>query len=197
MLLEPSGLAMPLRPAGPVQDTDLVRKNQRVDDADQIPQPPRPIAVLDIDGVLADVRHRLHHLEKHPKSWSGFFAAAPGDPLLPEGAAVAGRLAQDHEVVYLTGRPERCRRDTVRWLSVHGLPDGVLLMRREADRRPARQAKLAHLRVLSRRGTIAVLVDDDPDVIAAATAAGLPVLLADWVPRAPLLAQAQDADGRA
>jgi phosphoglycolate phosphatase-like HAD superfamily hydrolase len=174
----------------------LVRKNQSVDDPEQIQPPPRPIAVLDIDGVLADVRHRLHHLEQHPKSWSGFFAAAPGDPLLPEGAAVAGRLAEDHEVVYLTGRPERCRRDTVRWLSVHGLPDGVLLMRREADRRPARQTKLAHLRTLSRRGTVAILVDDDPEVIDAATAAGLPTMLADWVPRAPVLARAQDADGR-
>ncbi|MDX6244603.1 MAG: hypothetical protein QOE76_2326 [Frankiales bacterium] len=173
----------------------VVRKNQRVDETQQMPPQPLPIAVLDIDGVLADVRHRLHHLERRPRSWSGFFAAAPGDPLLPEGAAVAGRLAQDHEVVYLTGRPERCRSDTLRWLRAHGLPDGELLMRREADRRPARQTKLAHLRALSRRGTIAILVDDDPDVIEAVTAAGVAALLADWVPRSPVLARAQDADG--
>lgn len=167
-----------------------------MDDAEQIQVQPRPIAVLDIDGVLADVRHRLHHLERHPRSWSGFFAAAPGDPLLPEGAAVAHRLAQEHEVVYLTGRPERCRRDTERWLARHGLPEGVLLMRAESDRRPARQAKLVHLRRLAGRGTIAVLVDDDPDVIEAATAAGLPAMLADWVPRSAVLAKAQSVDGR-
>jgi phosphoglycolate phosphatase-like HAD superfamily hydrolase len=167
-----------------------------VDEAEQIPAEPKPIAVLDIDGVLADVRHRLHHLEAHPKSWSGFFAAASGDPLLPEGAAVAHRLAQDHEVVYLTGRPERCRRDTERWLVRHGLPEGLLLMRAESDRRPARQAKLAHLRRLARRGTVEVLVDDDPDVIEAATEAGLPAMLADWVPRAAVLAKAQAVDGR-
>ncbi|MDX6255035.1 MAG: hypothetical protein QOJ11_1369 [Frankiales bacterium] len=157
---------------------------------------PRPIAVLDIDGVLADVRHRLHHLEQRPKSWPGFFAAAGSDQLLAEGAAVAHRLAQAHEVVYLTGRPEHCRHDTQRWLSSHGLPEGVLLMRRENDRRPARQAKLAHLRSLSRRGTVAILVDDDPEVIDAATAAGLPAMLADWVPRARVLARAQEQEGR-
>ncbi len=84
--------------------------------ADPAVIPPRPIAVLDIDGVLADVRHRLHHLERRPKDWAAFFAAAPRDPLLPEGAAVAAQLAPDHDVVYLTGRPERCRRDTLAWL---------------------------------------------------------------------------------
>jgi phosphoglycolate phosphatase-like HAD superfamily hydrolase len=168
-----------------------------VDDAQLIPQQPRPIAVLDIDGVLADVRHRLHHLERKPKNWSGFFGAAPADPLLPEGAAVADRLAQDHEVVYLTGRPERCRTDTSRWLQAHGLPEGVLLMRRDEDRRPARQTKLRHLRTLSRRGTVAVVIDDDPDVIEAAGAAGFTTMLADWVPRAASLAEAQDAEGRA
>ena len=168
--------------------------NQSVPDPDQ---PPLPIAVLDIDGVLADVRHRLHHLERQPKSWGGFFAAASRDPLLPEGAAVAARLSQDHEVVYLTGRPERCRKDTVAWLTRHALPEGVLLMRPDEDRRPARQTKLAHLRALGRRGSVAVLVDDDPDVIKAADKAGLPTLLADWVPRGPVLARAQDVEGRA
>lgn len=158
--------------------------------------PPRPLAVLDIDGVLADVRYRLHHLEREPKNWSAFFAAAPGDALLPEGAAVAARLALDHEVVYLTGRPERCRRDTVAWLSRHGLPEGRLLMRADEDRRPARQTKLAHLRRLARTGTVAVLVDDDPDVVTAATRAGVPTLLADWVQRAEVLARAQNRDGR-
>ena len=171
----------------------LVVKNQTVLPTAEI-RP--PIAVLDIDGVLADVRHRLHHLETRPASWSGFFAAAPGDPLLAEGAAVAHRLAEDHEVVYLTGRPERCRRDTERWLTAYGLPSGVLLMRRDNDRRPARQTKLGHLRTLARRGTIAVLVDDDPEVIDAATAAGVPTLLADWVPRASAVEQGQEVDGR-
>ena len=36
----------------------------------------RPLAIVDIDGVVADVRHRLHHLDRRPKNWSAFFAAA-------------------------------------------------------------------------------------------------------------------------
>jgi phosphoglycolate phosphatase-like HAD superfamily hydrolase len=179
-------------------DPDLpVRKNQRVDQPAQIHAAAKPLAVLDIDGVLADVRHRLHHVEARPKNWAAFFTSATTDPLLPEGAAIAATLERDHEVVYLTGRPESCRRDTVAWLSRHGLPDGIVLMRATDDRRPARQTKLAVLRQLSRRGQVAMVVDDDPTVIEAVTKAGFPALLADWIPRAPALADAQEKDGRA
>lgn len=157
----------------------------------------RPVALLDIDGVLADVRHRLHHVETPPKDWAAFFAAAPRDPLLPEGAAVAETLRAEHTIVYLTGRPERCRAATVRWLARHGLPAGDLFMRRDSDRRPAPQVKLGYVRRLAADRVVAVLVDDDPDVIAAVSAAGFQTLLADWVPRARALAEAQDVEGRA
>lgn len=72
----------------------------------------RPLAFVDLDGVLADVRHRLHHLTGRRKDWDAFFAAAPHDPLHPEGQAIVEQLRRDHEVVCLTGRPERCRADT-------------------------------------------------------------------------------------
>src|SRR4051812_41343002 len=76
----------------------------------------RPIAVIDLDGVVADVRHRLHHLDLRPRDWAAFFGGIPDDPVLPEGLAVVERLADDHELVYLTGRPERTRADTEAWL---------------------------------------------------------------------------------
>jgi hypothetical protein len=142
----------------------------------------RPYAVVDLDGTLADVRHRLAHLLRRPKDWEAFFAAAPADALLPEGAAVLAQLRATCELVYLTGRPERCRSDTLAWLARHGLPPGSLHMRRGGDRRPARVTKLEVLRSLARQRPVAVLVDDDEDVVRAARAAGFPVLHADWMP---------------
>ena len=59
----------------------------------------RPIAVVDLDGVVADVRHRLHFVQSRPKDWYRFFAAARTDPAHPEGLAVVARLADDHEIV--------------------------------------------------------------------------------------------------
>ena len=52
---------------------------------------PRPLAVVDIDGVVADVRHRLHFIEGRPRQWDRFFAAAGDDPPQPEGVAGGAR----------------------------------------------------------------------------------------------------------
>jgi phosphoglycolate phosphatase-like HAD superfamily hydrolase len=152
------------------------------------------LAVFDIDGVVADVRHRLHHLEGR-RAWNAFFAAAPDDPLLAEGAALVADLARAHEIVWLTGRPEWLRGATEGWLAGHGLPDGELHLRPNGDYRPAPRFKLGVLRRLAPRG-IAAVIDDDDEVIRAARSAGFPAVLADWVPRDRVLRQAQDRDGR-
>jgi hypothetical protein len=153
------------------------------------------VAVLDIDGVVADVRHRLHHLDRRPKDWSGFFTAAADDTPLVEGVALATDLARSHDVVWLTGRPEWLRTTTSRWLRACGLPDGELFLRGNGDRRPARLYKLGVLRGLAHLH-IAAFIDDDSDVVDAARRAGYPAVLADWVPRAPELREAQDRLGR-
>lgn len=144
---------------------------------------PLPSAVVfDLDGVLADVRHRLHFVTQRPKDWDAFFASAPLDPPLTEGlTAVQQAQAAGHAVVYLTGRPERCRADTVAWLTGHGLPTGPLIMRPDTDRRPARQTKVAALRRLAGQWSIHSLVDDDAAVAAAARAAGFSVRHVSWM----------------
>jgi len=160
----------------------------------------RPLAVVDLDGVVADVRHRLHHLTGRRKDWDAFFAAAPQDPPHPEGLAVVERLQQDHDVVYLTGRPERCRADTEAWLERHGIGGHPLHMRSGRDRRPAAQVKPELLRRIADGRQVAVVVDDDDRVVEALRRAGYPVLHADWERRAAdedaALHRAQEEQGR-
>jgi phosphoglycolate phosphatase-like HAD superfamily hydrolase len=156
----------------------------------------RPLAVFDVDGVLADVRHRLHHLESRPKNWDAFFRDASHDPPLAEGLALCVESAKDCEVVYVTGRPEQCRQDTLAWFARHGLPEGRLSMRRAGDRRPARLAKPQLLRSLARDRVVAVVVDDDEQVCDAYEAAGWRVMRARWMDTAPLLQEAQEEEGR-
>lgn len=146
----------------------------------------RPTAVVfDLDGVLADVRHRLHHVAARPRDWDAFFAAAPEDPVLPEGrAAVARALDGGHVVVYVTGRPERCRTATVDWLGSHGFPPGQLVMRPEGDHRPARVTKLVALRRMASQMRIAAVVDDDAAVVEVLRKAGHTVVHATWMDEA-------------
>lgn len=156
----------------------------------------RPLAVFDLDGTLADTAHRQRFLESEPRDWDAFFAAAPQDPPLAEGVALARESAQDCEVVYLTGRPERCRRDTEDWLAAQGLPDGRIWMRRNDDRRPARRTKLEILRRLARDREIRVLVDDDELVCEDAERAGFRVVRARWAAASAALRDAQEREGR-
>lgn len=152
--------------------------------------------MFDLDNTLADTAHRQQHLERSPRDWAAFFAAAPHDPPLAEGVALVRDSAVECEITYLTGRPERCRTDTARWLAEHGLPEGRIFMRGDNDRRPARQTKLEVLRRLSRDREIRVLVDDDELVCVAAERAGFSVVRARWADTSKALQQAQETEGR-
>ncbi|MEU4264411.1 phosphatase domain-containing protein [Streptomyces argenteolus] len=156
----------------------------------------RPLAVFDLDGTLADSRHRQHFLEGARRDWAGFFSAAVDDPPLEEGVSLALASAEECEVVYLTGRPERCRRDTSAWLERQGLPRGRVHMRRNDDRRPARHTKLEILERLGREREVRVLVDDDELVCDAAELAGFTVLRARWAVPSSSLKDAQEREGR-
>ena len=159
-----------------------------------------PLAVVDIDGVVADVRHRLHHLQRRPKDWDRFFAAADADPPHAEGIAVVTRLAAEHDVVFLTGRPDWLKEATAAWLVRHGLGGHQLVMRPPGDRRPAAQVKVEALRHLAAGRPVAVVVDDDDLVLEAMEAAGFPTFRADWESRPDdadeALRSAQEAEGR-
>lgn len=131
------------------------------------------VTVCDIDGVLADTGHRLHHVAGAPRDWEAFFADAGLDPLIDEGRQFVVQAASaGDEIVYLTGRPERWRQVTQDWLDAHHLPPGDLIMRGDADRRPAQVVKLRALHALAQQCRVRAFVDDDPEVVSAAVAAG-------------------------
>lgn len=154
-------------------------------------------AVIDIDGVLADVRHRLHHLDGARRDWGAFFAGMDADLVLAPGREAAHEaVASGLAIAYLTGRPERYRSRTDRWLRSHGLPPGDLRMRPDRDRRPAREFKVDALTSLAASMPIAFLLDDDEDVVVAARAAGFTARQADWLPRSRDLHEAQEQSGR-
>ena len=159
------------------------------------------IAVFDIDGVLADVRHRLHHVQQRPKDWDLFFREMDADAPLEVGISlVHEQVAAGCNIAYLTGRNEAYRAMTSTWLAEQGLPTGTLLMRPDHDRRPARMYKPEALRALARTGSIEIVVDDDVAVVDVLRAQGYPVLHATWMdaakPQQQSLFDAQEVEGR-
>ena len=161
----------------------------------------RPIAGIDIDGVLADPTHRLHHLSGRRKSWRGFFSEAIGDEPLTMGIELVRDLVTSGlDVVYVSGRPEGLRRDTLAWFKTHDVPAAPLRLRPHHDYRPAPVWKLAVYRELAEGVEVRTIVDDDLRVVEALRTAGFSVQHADWYAPPPedrsRLARAQDELGR-
>ena len=159
-----------------------------------------PLAIVDIDGVVADVRHRLHHLDRRPKNWKAFFAEADHDEPHVEGVELVKLLAADHEVIFLTGRPENLKKATRAWLTRQGIGGHRLVMRPTNDRRPAAQVKVEMLAELAKGRTVELVVDDDPIVIQSMQRAGYTTIHATWEQRAieqeRTLREAQEGEGR-
>lgn len=136
------------------------------------------MVVIDIDGVLADARHREHHLRGRP-DWDAFFAAAADDEVIEAGRQGLAAAALQGPVVLLTGRPERLRALTEEWLARHGLSADSIVMRPDSDRRPARVFKREALDALGGPTGVGLVVDDDPEVAQALHESGYLVHLFD------------------
>ncbi|WP_283137649.1 hypothetical protein [Rhizohabitans arisaemae] len=89
----------------------------------------RPLWLIDIDGTVALRDGR------GPYDWDRVGEDVPNRPVV---AVVRSLIAAGYPIAYVSGRPERCRRQTEMWLRANvGRPDAVegLWMRRNGDRR--------------------------------------------------------------
>ena len=134
--------------------------------------------IFDMDGTLADVAHRRHHVQKKPKNWPAFNAAmredAPNTPII-EMARVFADAGWD--VLICTGREERYRRVTEEWLSRHAVPYARIYMRPTGDYRPDHVIKMEILDAIRAQGFDPhISVDDRNSVVAMWREAGLTCL---------------------
>jgi uncharacterized HAD superfamily protein len=125
--------------------------------------PQSPIVIVDMDGTLADVRHRLHYI-KGPgkKNWKRFFEGQVHDRPVPQIAQQVRGLAKDHEIVIVTGRPENYRSGTEVWLRKYEIPFSRMYMRRKGDHRPDYVVKSEILRNIGPEHVVTAFEDRQP-----------------------------------
>lgn len=120
------------------------------------------VYLFDIDGTIADLSHRLHHIQSTPKDWDGFFAGCHADRPIPHIIQMAQDLASTGKgIVYVSGRSDQCRSETAAWLTSNGLPDGPLYMRAAGDHREDNQVKGELLDRLRGDGFDPIMAFDD------------------------------------
>lgn len=95
--------------------------------------------VFDLDGTLADIRHRLRYIKNDPVDWEGFFRACVDDTVIEPNLKVLKNLIRGNAgflIVILSGRNDMVQDETVMWLNHNRIPFDFLLMRPDGDRRP-------------------------------------------------------------
>ena len=143
----------------------------------------RDLYFIDIDGVLADISHRIHYAKNKEYDW--FYSASE----LRKDAPIyefnflyktinTELMDNQASVFFITGRPERTRLATMEWLQEHYyrfytecLKDGVLKMRADGEYRKSPNVKFDLVaevldKYYGENGyanlDTAVIIDDDP-----------------------------------
>lgn len=134
----------------------------------------RKAYIFDIDGTLSNCEHRLHHIQKEPKDWRAFFAAVGDDAPHPHIVELCKTLNKHVDIVFVSGRSDECRQQTIDWMNRLGL-NGALYMRPAGDHTDDQHLKIRLLREVIEDGYDPIMAFDDRSrVVAAWRAAGIP-----------------------
>jgi hypothetical protein len=142
------------------------------------------IYIFDIDGTLSDLTHRLPLIQQAEPDWDGFFLKCGEDKPIRDVIRLCRDLwhKEDHEIIFITGRSEICRKQTTVWLEqyINQHAGNYIWMRRKGDHRPDHVVKLELLdQILEYTDVefsdIAGVFEDRSSVVAAYRARGLRV----------------------
>ena len=92
------------------------------------------LVIFDIDGTLADISERVHHVRKKPKNWNAFNEGMAQDKAIRSMVQLCNILyAAGVRIVLCSGRTEKNRPETVEWLDKQGVNYHELLLRKDED----------------------------------------------------------------
>ena len=118
------------------------------------------IVIFDIDGTLADVSERIHHVKKKPKNWNAFFQGMAQDKAIHSMVRLCNVLYQSGiKILLCSGRSEEHRTQTVQWLAQQGVKYHELILRPDGDRRSDIIVKREMLAGLDRSKILFVVED--------------------------------------
>jgi hypothetical protein len=122
--------------------------------------------IFDLDGTLADIKHRRHFVENGKKNWDAFFKACVDDkPNYPIIKICRGLKFAGFKVWIVSGRNESVRKQTEYWLQKYLIKYEELIMRPEKDYTPDHELKLRWLNERLPKKHIIAVFDDRKRVV--------------------------------
>ncbi|UXN70863.1 AAA family ATPase [Devosia neptuniae] len=140
--------------------------------------------VFDLDGTLADIGHRVHHVRGGNRNYDAFFAECINDlPNVPVVAALNAHWDAGHRVEIWSARSDKVRAETVDWLIAQKIDPRLLVnMRPAGDSTRDVELKRSWLHALHPDERPDLVYDDRQSVVDMWRAEGLACfqVIADW-----------------
>lgn len=127
-------------------------------------KPYEPFTIMDLDGTLCDIKHRLHFVKQEKKDWKSFFAGIPGDSVRKDVLDMIVAVPRT-QLILLSGRPDTYRKITEEWLEKNGIHYLCLLMRNSGDNRDDTDVKKDIYERYLAGYEIAKVYDDRPRLV--------------------------------
>lgn len=126
------------------------------------------VVIFDIDGTLAK------NISRSPYDMTRVLE----DEYHRDIAHLVYIMSLDRQIIYVSGRDDSCREDTIKWLSRIPIanPEWSLYMRKEGDKRNDAIIKYEILKELNKTFNIRYIFDDRDRVVKMAREAGFRVL---------------------
>ena len=123
--------------------------------------------IVDLDGTLCDVEHRVHHVKAKPKNWDAFNQAMDQDqPYFWCIELIAAMKARGYKIYFVTGRGEGYQKMTSDWLALHSVDYDELYMRKNQDFREDSEVKEEiYVNEIERNSQVLFVVDDRKSVV--------------------------------
>lgn len=138
-----------------------------------------PYVLCDIDGTIADVKHRLQYAKGETKDWKKFFSLISEDTVRKDVQNIlVAEYNKGRTIIFVSARPETYKKETLEWLHKNMLTFAwTVIMRRANDKRVDTEVKKQMLDTyFPDKSKIALVIDDRPSVIRMWKEEGLNVL---------------------
>jgi predicted kinase len=130
----------------------------------------RKAIICDLDGTLADIKHRLPLVKGENKDWGAFFSLIEQDKLNNNLLDKIKKIEMETgaKIIFVSARPETYRENTLKWFEKEVVYDRDrvnLIMREENDKRPDTEVKADIYEKYLKQLDILAVFDDRPSVI--------------------------------
>ncbi len=133
------------------------------------PKPKKGIIICDIDGTLADIKHRLHFVRESKKDWKKFFSEISKDTLRQDVVDLVMKYEEEgYEIFLVSGRSQEYKEATEKWLEKEFKGYRfykALFMRARNDGREDSEVKKDIYDSLFKKYNVYEVIDDRPRVI--------------------------------